>query len=157
MMDRRRARRGQEGPMSGSANPFRLIDDGQEVSVVADVRDGHVFVTREALKTELGWELKPEGLCQGDVCVPLRDRGALAPDGEEAGVDLAAFASALGRPLALETDSGIAALGIAAGERAAQLASLEAPDFELPDLDGKLHRLSDHRGKKVLLIAYASW
>ena len=31
------------------------------------------------------------------------------------------------------------------------------PDFELPDLSGTLHRLSDHRGRKVLLIAYASW
>ncbi len=36
-------------------------------------------------------------------------------------------------------------------------ATLEAPDFELPDLSGKMHRLSQHRGKKVLLIAYASW
>ena len=26
-----------------------------------------------------------------------------------------------------------------------------------PDLEGKLHSLSDHRGKKVLLVAYASW
>jgi hypothetical protein len=27
----------------------------------------------------------------------------------------------------------------------------------LPDLDGNLHRLSDYRGKKVLLSAWASW
>ena len=32
-----------------------------------------------------------------------------------------------------------------------------APDFSLPDLAGRLHTLSDYRGKKVLLIAYASW
>ena len=44
-----------------------------------------------------------------------------------------------------------------ARERGERLASLEAPDFELPDLSGQLHRLSDQRGKKVLLIAYASW
>ena len=31
------------------------------------------------------------------------------------------------------------------------------PDFLLPDLQGKLHRLSDHRGKKVLLLHFASW
>ena len=30
-------------------------------------------------------------------------------------------------------------------------------DFELPDLDGKLHRLSDYRGQKVLLVTWASW
>ena len=32
-----------------------------------------------------------------------------------------------------------------------------APDFTLPDLAGHMHSLSDYRGKKVLLIAYASW
>ena len=32
-----------------------------------------------------------------------------------------------------------------------------APDFCLPDLDGKLHRLSDYRGKKVFLFHFASW
>jgi peroxiredoxin len=37
------------------------------------------------------------------------------------------------------------------------MATLEAPDFELNDLHGRRHRLSHHRGKKVLLIAYASW
>ena len=37
------------------------------------------------------------------------------------------------------------------------LDSLEAPDFSLPDLEGNLHSLTDRRGKKVLLVAYASW
>jgi peroxiredoxin len=27
----------------------------------------------------------------------------------------------------------------------------------LPDLSGRMHALSDFRGKKVLLVAYASW
>ena len=31
------------------------------------------------------------------------------------------------------------------------------PDFHLPRLDGKMGRLSDHRGKKVVLINFASW
>ena len=37
------------------------------------------------------------------------------------------------------------------------LTSLDAPDFSLPDLDGKMHSLSEHRGKKVLLVSWASW
>ena len=32
-----------------------------------------------------------------------------------------------------------------------------APDFTLPDSTGRMHRLSDHRGKKVLLVTWASW
>ncbi len=31
------------------------------------------------------------------------------------------------------------------------------PDFELPILDGEIARLSDYRGKKVVLIHFASW
>jgi hypothetical protein len=47
--------------------------------------------------------------------------------------------------------------GTGPAQRAAALTSLEAPDFELPDLDGNLHRLSDYRGKKVFLATWASW
>jgi hypothetical protein len=143
--------------MSASTESFRLVDDGREVSVTADVRNGRVLVAPDALKSELGWELKPEGLCKGEICVPVRDRAALLPDAGNGRVDLSAFASLLGRPLAIEADARVASLGVAATDRASQLATLEAPDFELPDLSGKIHRLSEHRGKKVLLIAYASW
>ena len=31
------------------------------------------------------------------------------------------------------------------------------PDFRLPNLDGGFRRLSDYRGKKVLLLHFASW
>ena len=32
-----------------------------------------------------------------------------------------------------------------------------APDFELPDLDGRLHKLSDYRGQVVVLNFWATW
>jgi len=62
-----------------------------------------------------------------------------------------------GRPVALDEAERVAYLGVSAGERGRRLASLEAPDFTLPDLDGRLHSLGEHRGKKILLVAYASW
>ena len=31
------------------------------------------------------------------------------------------------------------------------------PDFLLPTLDGEIKRLSDFRGKKILLFHFASW
>jgi peroxiredoxin Q/BCP len=34
---------------------------------------------------------------------------------------------------------------------------VEAPDFTLPDLDGNLHSLSDYRGRKVVLLTWASF
>jgi hypothetical protein len=136
------------------AAQLTLIDDGRVIDVAARVSGDRVRLEPTDVAAALGWELKPEGLCRGGVCIPLRD----APDVLDAdGVDLAALARLLGRPLALDVDERAAYLGAAAAARAAQLASLEAPEFTLPDLSGRLHSLSDYRGEKVLLIAYASW
>ena len=61
------------------------------------------------------------------------------------------------RPFAVDREERVACVGVAAAARSAVLASLEAPDFALPDLAGCTHRLSDHRGRKVLLVVWASW
>ena len=137
-----------------AAEKFTLIDGDRVVALRASRGGDAVQIAPEILRDATGWELKPEGLCRGDVCVPVRDRAALAGDG---GVDLAAFARALDRPLALDIAERAAALGTSAAERSARLATLEAPDFALPDLQGRMHTLSEHRGKKALLIVYASW
>ncbi len=73
------------------------------------------------------------------------------------GIARARDAERAGRPVAMDLDARAACIGVAAEERARGLTSLEAPDFSLPDLGGRMHSLSEHRGKKVLLIAYASW
>lgn len=75
----------------------------------------------------------------------------------DAETDLEEVAARLDRPLAVDLDEGVAFLGASARGRAARLASLEAPDFTLPALDGRRHSLSQHRGRKVFLVAYASW
>ncbi len=133
---------------------FQLLD-GHELSLIdARVAGERVAIEPASLERALGWKLRPEGLCRGPLCLPVRDRAALV--GSD-GIDLAAFAAALQRPLALDAEERTAALGTSAAERRASLASLEAPEFTLPDLSGRLHSLSEQRGKKVLLIAYASW
>ena len=136
------------------AENFTLIDGDRAVPLSVRIDGGTVRVAPDALRDGTGWELKPEGLCQGERCVPVRDRASLADAG---GVDLAGFARALDRPLALDAGERAAALGTSAAERSARLLALEAPDFSLPDLHGRIHTLSEHRGKKALLIAYASW
>src|SRR5262245_46397353 len=72
-------------------------------------------------------------------------------------VPLAELAARLDRPVAIDLEERAVYLGVSAAERARRLASLEAPDFALPDLDGRRHRLAEHRGKKVFLVAWASW
>jgi hypothetical protein len=131
-----------------------LIDGERRHAIGAEFAGDRVQLDAADVEIALGWKLAPEGLCRGSVCVPVRDRAALVANG---GLDLEAFAALLGRPLAVDLEERAAALGESADDRAAALRTLEAPDFTLPDLMGRLHSLSDHRGKKVLLIAYASW
>ena len=76
---------------------------------------------------------------------------------ERDGVAAVRRAEAEGRPVALDEAEGAAYVGVAAADRGRQLASLEAPDFTLPDLDGRHHSLRDYRGNKVFLVAYGSW
>ncbi len=133
---------------------FTVIDADRAVTVPCTVEGERVAVRPEVLRETLGWELKPEGLCRGDTCTAVSDREALIG---EHGIDLASLAQALGRPLALDATEGVAVLGTGEVERSARLATLEAPDFALPDLSGRVHALSEQRGKKVLLIVYASW
>ena len=99
----------------------------------------------------LGWERKPEGLCRGDVCVPVPSDVATGP------IEASVLARLLRRPVMIDPQERVASFGASATERADGLRSGAAPDFELPDLDGHLHSLRDVRAKKVVLYAYASW
>lgn len=103
-----------------------------------------------------GWRLKPEGLCRDDVCVPVpAGRESEFVDGER--VNAEAFWAHLGKPLAVSNDRDVWFFGEDAGTRNAQMTSLEAPDFTLPDFDGELHSLHDFRRQRVLLLTWASW
>jgi hypothetical protein len=95
-----------------------------------------------------GWQVKPEGLCRGERCVPFGPAEADV-------VELAAVAEALAMPLVHDQAHGLWALGAEAGGRA--LSSAVAPELELPDFRGGSFRLSSLRGTKVLLVAWASW
>jgi hypothetical protein len=118
-------------------------------------RDGDtILLDPDKLTDAIGWELKAQGLCQGDVCVPVRDPGALRRGDR---LDLAAVAEALGRQVVIDSGIGIAALGAAPDERRQALADLHAAPFALNDLDGKAHHLDEWRGTKKLLVAFSSW
>ena len=133
---------------------FTLIDQGRTHDVAARVEGGRLLLSAEALRDALGWELHEGTLCNDAMCVPLPAGSRLGDDGV---FDLAEVAATLGRPLALDVDAGAAFLGVSAGERAQTLGSLMAPDFTLPDLAGRSHTLSSFRGKKVFMVAWASW
>ena len=135
-----------------------LLMTGTTETVLADARaEGErLWLSPAELEAATGWSSRPEGFCRGDVCVPVpagRER-ELMRGGR---IDVAALWRHLGQPLAHSADGGAWVLGTAAAERAAALRSLQAPEFSLPDRAGRLHSLAEHRGKKVLLVSWASW
>ena len=133
---------------------FNLIDSERAVEVDARVAGERVLLEPASLKDALGWEMHDGLLCSDAMCIPIADERALVRDGA---IELDAFARALDRPLAVDLAERAACLGASARERAQALASQHAPDFTLPDLAGRSHSLSEHRGKKILLVAWASW
>lgn len=131
-----------------------ITEDGRGLPAEATLEAGTLRVSADVLHQAFGWQLKPQGICKDDRCIPVQGHPGLVTD---AGVDLIAFANLLDQPLVIDADEGVAHLGESAQQRGAQLASLMAPDFTLPDLNGRLHSLSAYRGKRVLLVAHASW
>ncbi len=120
-------------------------------------------VERNAFETATGWELKPEGACKGEVCIPLGpDATAHSTDtGTGTGtvsptVNIEELAEQLGLALVADTDHGLWALGPETlGGRA--LATAVAPELTLPDLSGSDFSLSSLRGKKVLMVAWSPY
>jgi hypothetical protein len=78
------------------------------------------------------------------------------PDAAADDVDVAAVADRLGMPLVHDEDEGLWALGPASLAGKA-LPTAEAPELELPDLEGRPFRLSSLRGQKVVLVAWAPY
>ena len=133
-----------------------LVGERELQFEAAQAEGDDLWVPREAAALALGWEAKPEGLCRADTCVPTppgREGEFLRPGA----LNVAALWRHLGRPVLRDEAGAVWCLGDGAAERRAGLASLEAPDFALPDWQGRPHRLSHYRGRKVLLATWASW
>jgi hypothetical protein len=117
--------------------------------IIADDELDHVDAAAFAAAT--GWDPKPQGLCRGEVCVPAL--GSLRDDGT---VDVAAAAARLGMPLVHDDVHGLTAVGPGT-TTGRTLSSAGAPDPELIDRNGAAFRISALRGRKVLLVAWASY
>src|SRR4051812_46538210 len=129
-----------------------MLDNGAYVYFqrkVAAVIIDRLQVGVAELAAETGWDLKPEGACKGDRCVPIPGR---APGGA---VDARVLSERLGMALVADERHGIWALGPESGGRV--LASARMPDLELPDRHGRPFSLSSLRGTRFVMVAWASW
>jgi hypothetical protein len=137
-----------------------LYQDGETPVDRARVEGDRLWLTLAELTEVSGWQLKPEGVCKDEICVPVPDsrRSALIRD-EPTGplFDLTEFARMIQQPVAHDEKHALWYFGPPAWDWKSRLTSRMAPDFALPDLTGRLHTLSELRGRKLFLLFWASW
>ena len=138
-----------------------IIFDGMVTEVrPAAIQSADLWVTLKDLTRATKFVLKPQGMCRDELCFPIpkaRKSAFISKKGSTTWFNLSEFARLIRQPVAYDQKHAVWFFGPRPEARDGYLTSLEAPDFKLPDLNGRFHSLSDFRGKKVLLITWASW
>ena len=119
-----------------------------------------LWVTLAELTSATGFVVKPQGVCRSELCFPLpkqRKADFLVQRDKVTWFNLSEFARLVKQPVAQDEKLATWCFGPRPDGQNGYLETLEAPNFTLPDKNGRLHSLSDFRGKKVLLITWASW
>ena len=136
-----------------------VYDDVSTELSSADQQPGQLWITTGDLTRSTHFEVKPQGVCRKELCFPIpktRKQDFLHESSGKQWFNLLAFADLVHQPVAHDEALSVWYFGLRSDQRQT-LASLEAPNFTLPDMEGKLHSLSDFRGKKVFLVTWASW
>ena len=113
---------------------------------------GALWVRKRDLPRVNGFALKPQGACRADLCIPIpKDmvRGDF--------FNLTAFAHKAGQPVVADPDARVWSFGEMQALGGGLASSRIAPDFEVPDRLGRPVHLAGFRGKKALVVTWASW
>ena len=150
-------------------NPYEKVGIGPEQGATVLVRDKVVVLERIAPGAGLwvqpadltqinGFVLKPEGACLDDLCVPLQQDSDLLKtvDGQQ-WVNVTAFADMMEQAYVVDEDTRVWSFGEMPATRQAMFANAQAPEFEIPDRQGNVVRMSAFKGKKALIITWSSW
>jgi AhpC/TSA family len=133
---------------------------GSPSTMIRAGNPGDLWVTLGDLKRATQFVLKPQGVCRDELCFPIpkkRRSVFLSKQGSTTWFNLSEFARLLRQPVAINEEHAVWYFGPRADEQNGYIDSLIAPDFTLPDMNGKQYSLSGFRGKKVLLLTWASW
>jgi hypothetical protein len=142
-------------------NTRTIIYDGIATEVSsAPESSSDLWITTGDLSRATRFVIKPQGVCRDELCFALpknRMKEFVSKKGATTWFNLSEFAKLIKQPVVVDQKNGVWYFGARASEQNGYPASLAAPNFTLPDLNGKLHSLADFRGKKVLLVTWASW
>ncbi len=127
---------------------------------LATTKPDDLWITLADLKAATGFVNKPQGVCREELCFPLpkKQRATfLQTQSKTTWFNLTEFARLLKQPVAHDDALATWYFGQRSEVQNSFTQNFKAPNFTLPDKNGKLHSLSDFRGKKVLIVTWASW
>jgi len=135
---------------------------GGEVKAVAETLSDptDLWVPVADLAGINGFELKPEGACLDAICVPVqqdRDSDIFVTRQGKAWFNVTELAQRVQQPYVTDSDADVWSFGAIPAQRDSFVRDAKAPDFTLPDWHGNQVSLSDFKGKKVMLLTWASW
>ena len=138
-----------------------IIYDGVATQVGPPaIESNDIWITNQDLERATKFEIKPQGVCRDELCFPIpknRKDALVRKNGPDTLFNLSEFARMLKQPVAYDQLHSVWYFGPRQAAQNSFVDTLEAPNFTLPDINGKMHSLADFRGKKVLLLTWASW
>ena len=148
------------GAAEGAAPPSpvaTVLYDDRAVALDRVGRDpkrdaGALWIRKRDLERVNGFTLKPQGACRADLCIPIPKEMAR---GEY--FNLTAFTKKTGQPVVAEPGARVWSFGEMQALGGGLASSRVAPDFEVPDRLGRPVHLAGFRGKKALVVTWASW
>jgi hypothetical protein len=144
-----------EAPAASRAATVLYDDRTIELDGIRTVRAGNVetlWIRKRDLPRVNGFELKPQGACRADLCIPI-PKSMTRGDS----FNISAFARKAGQAVVAEPGVGVWSFGEMQALGGGLASSRIAPDFEVPDRQGRGVHLAGFRGKKALVVTWASW
>ena len=140
-----------------TVNAATVLYEGRTIELSNTLDDPvNLWVTPTDLTKINGFVIKPEGACLDEICIPLNDSLSITRLGQQ-WINLTRLAQILKQSYAADTLEKVWSFAPIPAKHESYLQTAKAPEFELADRSGKTVRLSDFKGKKVLLMTWASW
>ena len=133
-----------------------VLYDDRTISVSpvrADPKDSAALWVRKRDLSRLNdFEIKPQGACRADICIPITKQMVRGDY-----FNVSAFARKIQQAAVVDPVARVWSFGeiqvLGGNFRNGRV----APDVTIPDRAGRPVRLASFRGKKVLLVTWASW
>ena len=133
-----------------------VLYQGKKITLDETGEGDDLLIRSEDLPAVNGFELKPEGACFADLCIPIKDDMLVEQNGRQ-WFNLTASANLLDQQYVADIESRVWSFAEIPAKRENMMVNAMAPDFEIEDRQGNVIRMADFKGKKALIVTWSSW